>query len=58
MQQQTNQVWLKTDDQKLDALISDDAKNLDILEAISKTIDQLIAKNKFRLALSNQLKNK
>ncbi len=53
---QTNHVWLKTDEEKIAALIADEAKNLAILTDLEKTVRQLIQKNKFRLAIENQLK--
>jgi hypothetical protein len=48
-------VWLKTTDQMLDSLIGDEAKNIDMLEATFKTVKQLLAKSKFRLALLHQI---
>ena len=54
MNEQTT-VWLKTQDEKLNALLSDEAKNLDILRVLQETIRQLQAKSKFRLALLNQI---
>ena len=48
-------VWLKTDGDKIASLIADEAKTARMLEEITATVRQLQAKNKFRLALLNQL---
>lgn len=50
-----NQIWLKTDEEKLRSLIADEAKNLPMLTNMQETIKQLKAKQAFRLALLNQL---
>jgi len=50
-----NDVWLKTDDEKLKSLIADEAKMQPMLENMGATIRQLKAKQQFRLALLNQL---
>ena len=50
-----NQVWLKTPEEKLRLLISDEARNKPILEEILMSTKQLLAKQTFRLALLNQL---
>lgn len=50
-----NQVWLKTDEEKLRSLIADEAKSLPMLNNMQETIKQLKAKQAFRLALLNQL---
>ena len=52
---QTNDVWLKSDDEKLRSLISDEAKMMPMLENMQATIRHLKAKQTFRLALLNQL---
>ena len=52
---ETHEVWLKTDDQKLRSLISDEAKMMPMLDNLGATIRQLKAKQAFRLALLNQL---
>lgn len=51
----TNDVWLKTDEDKLRSLISDEAKMMPMLDNMQATIRQLKAKQTFRLALLNQL---
>jgi hypothetical protein len=51
----TNDVWLKTDEEKLRSLISDEAKMMPMLDNMQATIRQLKAKQQFRLALLNQL---
>ena len=51
----TNDVWLKTDEDKLRSLISDEAKMMPMLDNMQATIRQLKAKQQFRLALLNQL---
>ncbi len=48
-------VWLKSDDEKLRSLISDEAKMIPMLENMQATVRQLKAKQQFRLALLNQL---
>jgi len=48
-------VWLKTDVEKLRSLIADEAKMIPMLDNMQATIKQLKAKQTFRLALLNQL---
>jgi hypothetical protein len=48
-------VWLKTDVEKLRCLIADEAKMMPMLDNMQATIKQLKAKQTFRLALLNQL---
>lgn len=48
-------IWLKTDEQKLRSLIADEAKMMPMLDNMQATIKQLKAKQTFRLALLNQL---
>ena len=48
-------VWLKTDQEKLRSLIADEAKMMPMLDNMQATIKQLKAKQTFRLALLNQL---
>ena len=48
-------VWLKTDEEKLRSLIADEAKNADMMMAMLNTLRQMQAKSRFRLALLNQL---
>jgi len=51
----STQVWLKTDEEKLRSLIADEAKMMPMLDNMQATIRQLKAKQQFRLALLNQL---
>ena len=48
-------VWLKTNEEKLRSLIADEAKAMPMLDNMMATIKQLKAKQAFRLALLNQL---
>ena len=48
-------IWLKTDEQKLRSLIADEAKMMPMLDNMQATIKQLKAKQTFRLALLNPL---
>ena len=48
-------VWLKTDEEKLRSLIADEAKAIPIYDNIIASLRQLKAKQTFRLALLNQL---
>jgi len=48
-------VWLKSDEEKLRSLISDEAKMIPMLDNMQATVRQLKAKQQFRLALLNQL---
>jgi hypothetical protein len=50
-----NNVWLKTDEEKLRSLIADEAKAIPIYDNIIASLKQLKAKQTFRLALLNQL---
>ena len=50
-----NDVWLKTNEEKLRSLIADEAKMIPMLDNMQATIRQLKAKQTFRLALLNQL---
>ena len=52
---ESNSVWIKTTEQKIVALLSDEAKMGPMLKDLADTVHQLQAKNKFRLALLNQL---
>jgi hypothetical protein len=49
------QVWIKTNEEKLLALLADEAKQAPILQELLNTIQQLKAKNTFRIAIINQL---
>jgi hypothetical protein len=48
-------VWLKTDEEKIRSLIADEAKMIPMLDNIQATVKQLKSKQTFRLALLNQL---
>lgn len=50
-----NQVWIKTTEERLAALIADEAKGAAMLNEMANTVKQLKAKSSFRLALINQL---
>ena len=50
-----NDVWLKSDEDKLQSLIADEAKMIPMLDNMGATIRQLKAKQQFRLALLNQI---
>jgi hypothetical protein len=52
---ESTDVWIKTKEQKIAALLSDEAKMMPMLKDLADTVRQLQAKNKFRLALLNQL---
>jgi hypothetical protein len=51
----TNQVWIKTKEERLAALLADEAKNSAMLNDVHNTVKQLKAKNSFRIALINQM---
>ena len=51
----TDQIWLKTNEEKLRSLIADEAKMMPMLDNMQATIKQLKAKQAFRLALLNQI---
>tara|TARA_R110000803_G_scaffold32103_2_gene71072 strand:- start:4011 stop:4223 length:213 start_codon:yes stop_codon:yes gene_type:complete len=55
MTDNTHDVWLKTDADKLKSLIADEAKMVPMLENMGQTIRQLKSKQQFRLALLNQV---
>ena len=55
MKQEEQQVWLHSDEDKLRSLIADEAKMMPMLDNMQATINQLKAKQQFRLALLNQL---
>ena len=52
---ESNDVWLKSDEDKLKSLIADEAKMIPMLENMGQAIRQLKAKQQFRLALLNQI---
>lgn len=52
---QQEQVWYKTNEEKLRSLIADEAKMMPMLDNMLATVKQLKAKQTFRLALLNQL---
>jgi hypothetical protein len=47
--------WLKTDKEKLQSLLADEAKSRPMLDSVDHTLKQLKAKSSFRIALINQL---
>jgi hypothetical protein len=49
------QPYLKTDEEKLRSLLSDEAKMSPMLDNMQATIRQMKAKQAFRIALLNQL---
>ena len=49
------QPYLKTDEEKLRSLLSDEAKMMPMLDNMQATIRQMKAKQAFRIALLNQL---
>ena len=51
----TNQIWIKTTEQRLAALIADEAKGAAMLNDVMHTVKQLKAKSSFRIALINQM---
>jgi hypothetical protein len=51
-------VWLKTDEEKLRSLLADEAKMAPMILAMFNTLKQMQAKQTFRLALINQLLEK
>lgn len=51
----TNHIWIKTPEQRLAALLADEAKNSAMLNDVYNTVKQLKAKNSFRIALINQM---
>ena len=55
MDNKTNNVWLKTPDEMLVALLADEAKAQAILQETQRNLTQLASKSKFRIALINQL---
>jgi riboflavin synthase alpha subunit len=48
-------IWLKSSEQKLAALIADEAKGAAMLNDVSNTVRQLKAKSSFRIAIINQM---
>jgi hypothetical protein len=55
MNNDNDNIWLKTVEEKLRSLIADEAKMMPMLDNMQATIKQLKAKQSFRLALLNQL---
>lgn len=51
----TNQIWIKTTEERLAALIADEAKGARMLSDVMDTVKQLKAKSSFRIALINQM---
>lgn len=50
-----NNVWIKTNDERLKALLADEAKGAAMLTDVQNTVKQLKAKSSFRIALLNQM---
>ena len=50
-----NNVWIKTTEERLAALLADEAKGAAMINDVSHTLKQLKAKSSFRIALINQL---
>lgn len=50
-----NEVWIKTTDEKLKALLADEAKMTPMLNDMQDTLRQMKAKNSFRIAIINQM---
>lgn len=53
---EAEKVWLHTTQEKLDSLLADEAKEQQMLLNIEAVVKQLKAKNQFRIALVNQLR--
>jgi hypothetical protein len=51
----STEIWIKTTEEKLQALLADEAKQAPMLQDILNTVKQLKAKNSFRIAIINQL---
>jgi hypothetical protein len=51
----TNNVWIKSTEQKLNALLADEAKGAAMIKDVQTTLSQLKAKSSFRIALINQM---
>lgn len=50
-----HQIWIRTTEERLAALIADEAKGAAMLNDLMNTVKQLRAKSTFRIALINQL---
>lgn len=50
-----NSVWIKTNEERLSALLADEAKGAAMLNDVQNTVKQLKAKSSFRIALLNQM---
>lgn len=50
-----NSVWIKTNEERLAALLADEAKGAAMLNDVQNTVKQLKAKSSFRIALLNQM---
>ena len=55
MNQDENSVWIKSTEEKLQALLADEARQAPMLNEMLNTVKQLKAKNSFRIAIINQL---
>lgn len=47
--------WIKHPKDKVESLLNDEAKAMDMLTVLEQTVKQLKAKSAFKLALLNQL---
>lgn len=50
-----NSIWIKSNEERLKALVADEAKGAAMLKDVENTVKQLKAKSSFRLALLNQM---
>lgn len=55
MNERQPQVWIKTTEERLAALLADEAKGAKMLQDVMDTVKQLKAKSSFRIALINQM---
>ncbi|MFY8212448.1 MAG: hypothetical protein ACOVLB_07285 [Candidatus Nanopelagicus sp.] len=55
MNQEETSVWIKSTEEKLQALLADEARQAPMLNEMLNTVKQLKAKNSFRIAIINQL---
>jgi hypothetical protein len=49
------QIWIKTTEERLKALLADEAKGSAMLNDVFNTVKQLKAKSSFRIAIINQM---
>lgn len=48
-------IWIRTNEERLAALLADEAKGAAMLKDVETTVRQLKAKSSFRIALINQM---